>query len=360
MTTDAPADRDPRIASAISHWAPRFVTNGVPLTDFQEVTAGLERWEDWCAGWSARAAEHEAMGRDALAAGLTTSAAEHLTRAAVLYHFGKFLFVDDLDQLRTARERAVACRTDALPHLDPPGERVEVPHDGAVLVGNLRRPRGVARPPVVVMAMGLDSAKEESHDYEQRFLARGLATFAFDGPGQGEAEDDLPLCPEFERPVADVLDVLLAREDLDTERVGMWGVSMGGYFAARAAAFEQRISACVSLSGSYERSGWRDRPAINVAAFKYRSQTTSDEETDAFAARMDLSGVAERITCPLHVVGGTSDRITPPEHAQRLADEASGPTVLTMVEGGNHVVNNLWYRYRDQTADWLAQQLGTI
>ena len=46
---------DARVAAAIHHWAPRFVANGVPLTDFQEVTAGIERWDDWCRAWSARA-----------------------------------------------------------------------------------------------------------------------------------------------------------------------------------------------------------------------------------------------------------------------------------------------------------------
>ncbi len=43
---------DPRVAAAIAHWAPRFVSNGVLLTDFEEVTAGIERWEDLCAGGS--------------------------------------------------------------------------------------------------------------------------------------------------------------------------------------------------------------------------------------------------------------------------------------------------------------------
>ena len=44
---------DPRVSSAISHWAPRFVSNGVLLADFEDVTKSLERWEDWCAAWSA-------------------------------------------------------------------------------------------------------------------------------------------------------------------------------------------------------------------------------------------------------------------------------------------------------------------
>ena len=70
--------QDPRVAFAISHWAPRFVSNGVILADFQEVTDGVERWEDWCAAWCARAAVHEALGREALAEGYKLSAAEHL------------------------------------------------------------------------------------------------------------------------------------------------------------------------------------------------------------------------------------------------------------------------------------------
>ena len=58
---------DPRVATAIHHWAPRFVANGVALTDFEEVTASITSWDDWCGAWSARAAVHEEMGREALA-----------------------------------------------------------------------------------------------------------------------------------------------------------------------------------------------------------------------------------------------------------------------------------------------------
>src|SRR2546428_12493234 len=89
----AKTEKDSRVDAAISHWAPRFVANGVPLADFQEVTAGCERWEDWCRLWSARAAIHEELGATALAEGHTISAAAHYTRAAGCYHFRKFLFV---------------------------------------------------------------------------------------------------------------------------------------------------------------------------------------------------------------------------------------------------------------------------
>ena len=351
--------KDPRVESAISHWAPRFVINGVPLTDFQEVTAGIERWEDWCSAWSARAALHEALGNKSHAEGCNLSAGEHWTRAAVCYHFGKILFVNDMTQLKQAHMKAVECRNKALPYLRPPGERVAIPYEGKHLYGNLRKPAGDARPPVVVMCMGLDSAKEEMDDYENRFLARGLATLAFDGPGQGEAEYDFPICPEYEKPVGAVIDYIESRGDLDVDRVGVWGVSLGGYYAPRAAAFEKRIKACVALSGAFERNGtFEGRPVINVEAFRVRSHSKDLDELANVAVRMTLRGHAKKITCPIYIVAGTKDRLTSPDEARKLAAEVSGPCVLSVIEGGNHVVNNLWYRYRDQTADWLATQLG--
>jgi len=358
-------EKDSRVEAAISHWAPRFVANGVPLADFQEVTASVSRWEDWCSAWSARAALHEEMGNKALAGGYTLSAGEHFTRAAVCYHFGKFLFVNDMAQMKEAHRRAVECRSKALPHLHPPGERVAIPYEGKQLYGNLRKPMAkpssaasVVKPPVVVMCMGLDSAKEEMEDYESRFLKRGLATLSFDGPGQGEAEYDFALCPEYEKPVKAVLDFLSTRSEIDHNRAGIWGVSLGGYYAPRAAAFEKRIKACVALSGPFQRSAdFTGRPQMNVEAFRVRSKSADLEEAGQVALRFSLAGCAKNITCPIYIVAGTKDRLTPVEAAKQLAAEVSGPCVLSIIEGGNHVVNNLWYRYRDQTADWMATQL---
>jgi 2,6-dihydroxypseudooxynicotine hydrolase len=209
--------------------------------------------------------------------------------------------------------------------------------------------------------MGLDSAKEEMDDYENRFLVRGLATLAFDGPGQGEGEYDFPLCPEFEEPVKAVCDYLETRSDIDQNRIGIWGVSLGGHLAPRAACFEKRIKACVALSGAYQRSAsFEGRPVINVEAFRVRTKSANLEEAGKVALRMSLKGIAKNITCPIYIVAGDRDRLTPVEQAKLLAAEVSGPCKLSIIAGGNHVVNNLWYRYRDQTADWMSRQLYAI
>ena len=163
----------------------------------------------------------------------------------------------------------------------------------------------------------------------------------------------------YEKPVKAVIDYIETRSDVDAQRVGIWGVSFGGYYAPRAAAFDKRIKACVALSGPYQRSAsFEGRPVMNVEAFRVRSKSANLEEAGKVALRVSLKGIAKNITCPIYIVAGTKDRLTPHTEAEKLAASVSGPCVLSVIEGGNHVVNNLWYRYRDQTADWMATQLG--
>jgi 2,6-dihydroxypseudooxynicotine hydrolase len=187
-----------------------------------------------------------------------------------------------------------------------------------------------------------------------------MATFSLDGPGQGETGYSATIRPDFEAPVAAALDVLCARRDLDGERVGMLGVSLGGYYAARAAAFEPRIRAVVVSGGPYDYGALiRDRPAHSLATFARNSGTTTAEATYEFANRITLAGVLCRLTQPMVVVFGKRDRLVPWQQAIRVAQEAPHAD-LWMFEEGNHVCMNLTYRWRPQAADWLAERLGEI
>jgi 2,6-dihydroxypseudooxynicotine hydrolase len=350
---------DERVAMAISHWSPRFTTNGVTAGDFERITSGLERWADWCAAWSEVAAEHEQLGRDALGAGREMSAGAHLSQAAVYYHFAKFLFVDDLDQMRTAHLAAVRCLTDSLPFLDPPGRRIEIPFDGAHMVGVLREPAGDGPHPVVIMIPGLDSAKEEFRSTEELFLARGLATFSVDGPGQGEAEYDLAIRGDWEVPGAAIIDRLSAEPALDGGRIAVWGVSLGGYYAPRVASGDDRVRACVALAGPYRFADqWDSRPILTQEAFRIRSKSPDMDQARAVAGQLSLEGRAQLIRCPLLVVMGKLDRLIPWTQAARLAEEAGGPSELLLLEKGNHGCANLAPFHRYLTADWVAERLG--
>jgi 2,6-dihydroxypseudooxynicotine hydrolase len=350
---------DERVASAIAHWEPRFTANGVQPADFARVTASVEKWPDWCAAWVAVGSEHEELGREALAEGRLRSGGEHLAQAAAYYHFAKFVFVEDVEQMKAAHARAVACHTDALPHLDPPGRKVEMPFEGAKLVGVIRTPHGQGPFPVVAMIPGLDSTKEELRSTEQTFLDRGLATFSIDGPGQGEAEYDLPIRGDW-APVADLIwETLGEQPDLDRDRLAVWGVSLGGYYSVRVtAALGDRAKAAVALAGPFNFGEcWTGLPPLTRDTFRVRSNSASDDEARAVANTLDLTEVTDDVSAPLLLVFGRRDRLIPWQQVVKVHDAVKGSELL-MLEEANHGCADRSPWHRPRTADWLAAHLG--
>ena len=92
-------------------------------------------------------------------------------------------------------------------------------------------------------------------------------------------------------------------------------------------------------------------------AFRVRSHCKTDEDARKNAATLSLEGIAQNITCPIFIVNGRLDRIVPAADAERLAREVRGPVELMIVEDGNHIATNRAYRWRSQSADWMAEQL---
>jgi dienelactone hydrolase len=348
---------DARVAAAAAHWSYRFISNGTDYGDFTATLARITRWDDWCREWGNTAAEYEQLAESAQDAGQRETAAGAWRRAALAWHWGKFVFVDHPDEQRAAHDRSVACYRRAAGSLTPPAELVRIPYAGTELPAYLRVPAAGPRPPAVIMVPGLDSTKEELQATAEYFLARGLAAIAIDGPGQGESEYELPIEPAYEKVATAAVDYLRAREDVDGERTGLFGVSLGGYYAARAAAYEPRLAAVVSLAGPYRFDlDWDDLPAQTKATFQARSGAASEAEARARAAELTLEDAAARIRVPLLVVGGGRDRIVPAHHQERLAKEAPGAELL-LYPDGSHGVTNRAYESRSRMADWLAGHL---
>ena len=344
--------------AAIDHWAPRFVQAGVDYNDFVATTARVETWEEWLDAWCDNADMHAGLADEAAAKGNRLSAGEAWARATVGYHFAKFVWVVDPERSRAAADKAVAAMAKAHEYLDPDAERVEVPLDGGRVVGNLRRPAGEACPALVLLIPGLDSTKEEFFRLENVFLDRGMATLSVDGPGQGESGYELPIRADYDVAVTAVLDAIADRTDVDTDRVGLLGVSLGGYYAPRVLAFEPRVRAGVGLSGPYRFSDiWDEVPPQTRETFVAKSFAKDDDEGRAKAAELDLSGVAERIQQPYLAITGKLDRLIPWEQTERAASEAPHGTFL-LHEDGNHGCANVPYKTRPVAADWLREQLG--
>jgi pimeloyl-ACP methyl ester carboxylesterase len=148
------------------------------------------------------------------------------------------------------------------------------------------------------------------------------------------------------------------REDLDLERVGAVGVSLGGYFAPRAAAFEPRVKAVAGISGAFNFGAIWDRlPELTRETFTHKSFAADEEQGREIALTLDLDGVLETLDRPALFVTGRHDRLIPVESTERQAAAAPQGS-LVVLEDGNHVCANVPYRSRPLVADWLREHLG--
>ncbi|TMD39245.1 MAG: alpha/beta hydrolase [Chloroflexi bacterium] len=347
-----------RVQVAAHHWRPRFVANGIDVNDFDETVTKTTEWKDWGPNWRAVGEVHEQLGRDAEAHARTVSATEAYQRASWCYHLGKFLWFEDAAVHAELRDRSVAVYRKALADLNPRGLRLEIPFEGHIIPANLRRPREPRRPPLILIVPGLDSSKEELFAIEEEFLRRGMATLTMDGPGQSENSVHFPIRPNWETVITPVIDDLAQRQlGVDLGRIGLMGISMGAIYGPRAAAHEKRVKAVVGLAGPYNLGDcWDALNPLTKGGYIFYTKSKDEAEARAKAYTLNLEGVLNRVTQPLLVIHGARDRLFPPAQAERIAREAPH-AMLVMYPDGNHVCNNIAYKYRPLMADWLKEQL---
>lgn len=348
---------DERVAVATNHWGPRFVAQGVDLNDFNRTLTRISRWDDWCREWGMTGAEYERAAEAAEVAGHHVTAAQSWLRAGLCWHFGKFVFVQDIAQLKAASDKTATCYARGAWALEPPAERVGIPYDGITMPGLFRKPAGVTRPPVLLMIPGLDSVKEELQATADHFLRRGIATLAIDGPGQGETEFARNIDPAYEKPAGAAIDWLEGRDDVDAARIGVYGVSLGGYYAVRVAATEPRVRATIELAGTYSlASHWDKRSVVSRDAFIKRSGARDEADAREHAKLIDMQGLGPSILQPILILHGKRDPIAPFEGAVRLAAETPAAE-LVVYEDGNHGMTNRAFESRALMSDWMAGKL---
>ncbi len=338
----------------------RMIGDGMFPPDIRHLRERIHAWWDWYGEFAVLGDEYERRATEAEAGGDLVTAGEHYWQASICWHFAQFLWFDDPEEKLEGLRRKVELYRRAAPLLKPRSERVEVSFDGTRIPGHLRLPVGVSgRAPLAVLLGGLDSTKEEAHHFENICLNRGLATFSFDGPGQGEYFAQRPLAPDFERYCGAVVDHLVTRPEIDAERIGVVGRSLGGYFAARAAAHDPRLKACVIFGALYDLEHFDRIPPQTQKGFRFATGVADPAQARTAAMeRVNLAGLPPRIRQPIYILHGALDALIPPEQAQRLYDEvASEDKTLVVVPDGIHCAHNLYHIYRRPMADWLAARL---
>ena len=189
-------------------------------------------------------------------------------------------------------------------------ERVEIPYGKTHFPALFVRGNGPGPRPCVVFCNGLDSVKEMIYlAIRDEFARRGISCLMVDQPGVGEALrlGGLHGIAESEWWASAALDYLETRNDVDHKRLGMMGWSLGGYYAPRAAAFEQRFRLCVAWGANHNWGELQrrrlakegDRPVPHYwDHVMWVFGKDSVESFMAYAPKMSLVGVVEKIGAP--------------------------------------------------------------
>lgn len=319
---------------AAAQWT-RATGTGVDPHEYRRVTDDLTSIADW--GPSFLRTGHSYLQR-AENAGSSRSAGEYLLMAARWFHLATLAPHAEAHRAAVEADHALSR---ALTMLEPDARRVS----GEGFTGWLRGPSNA--PGTVVVVPGLDSAKEEFLDLVSALLARGLAVFAMDGPGQGVLAATTTFVPDYERVVGRVIDALGAA------CIGLVGLSLGGYFAARAAAFEPRVVAVATVSGPF-RLDWEELPppVRDIMAQRAGGADAAHE----FVRQVDLAALAPRIAAPLLVVDGDQDVIPGVTNGESLARLAPHGTYLS-VPHGDHLLGNARPDWLPHLSDHLTHTL---
>lgn len=351
--------------------------------------------EGWVTEWERTAARVDKMAHKL---GDPVSRGRALLRAHNYYRTSEFFLApDDPRKLETFR-KSVETFHEALDVLHIEHVHIGVPYDKHSLKAiYYPGPPGAEENPLIVVIPGYDSTMEESYfSIAAAAIERGFSCLTYEGPGQGSIilEQGLPFIPEWEKPNSAVLEEFFKRYPRP-RRIVLIGISLGGYFAPRAAAFDGRIDGVVAFDVLYDYSELplKDVPAffkylyrkgfarsVNSlaglymkispgmrASFREASWKTGAKHPFDLARsyeRYGLKDIAGKITCDVLILAGEKDDFVPFEQVaqfqQSLVNARSITTrVFTEEEGGEaHCQPGAATLVHAVLFDWLEKTFG--
>ncbi len=334
----------------------RYQGWGTNKDEVTKIFAGASSANDWYRECNVLARGHEEHGDGVVAE--ERRMVSYLT-AAAFYHMGELLMLPDNEEKKAAFNSFESVYQKAAAFFPFPAEPVEVPFDGGTLPGYYRRVQGIPKAPSVILVRGVDACREvELHIISNHFLKHGLFTLSVDLPGQGKARmRGRKMTPDFEKPVAAVVDYLAGKPEIDGRRIGILGMSFGGFIAPRAACLEKRLKACVSLGGFFGLDEFEFPLGAKLNCFN-NMRFSTEEEWQRGRKDYSLESCIGKLTWPLLVVNGSDDKVIPASQSVKMHDRAPGPKALRIFEGLGHCVYYERPQVLTEIALWMKEQLA--
>jgi len=336
------------------------------FADFHGIRTRVQRFDDIAREFSRAAERRERFARAAEAAGHAVTARENFFVASVLYGGAQWPIFENSPLNLHLNAKKIECFSSYAKHADHHVERIEIPFGDSAIPGCFHLPPGRTdqRVPCVLVVDGMDGFKEAMVSvHGDRLLSRGLAVLAIDGPGQGECTTSgLHVTGDNWFDVGrTIIPWLRARREVDPDRIVVYGVSFGSYWATQVAACGEDVAGCAVALVCHEpgcRTIFETASPTFKLRFMYMAGYEDEDEFDRFARTFSLRGVGEKLPCPYLVVAGDRDELSPIEHTYRLLEEVETAKELLVYQGERHGLSStpasfLGPDWSSHVADWI-------
>lgn len=355
---------------------PRSINYNAPCgaeanADFAAIRERVKKFTDISPAFETAARRREAKAQAAEAAEEWVTARQNYFIAAVQYAASQWPYDENNEKNLALNQRKRECYLNYAKFADRKVEAAWIPFQGKALPGWFHLPPGYSggRIPAVVSIPGMDGFKEASVAmYGDRWLSRGIAVLSVEGPGQYEsAVLGIPVSmPNWIEAGRAIMDWMVARPEIDPQRIGVTGQSFGSFFATVSCAGEPRYRACAVTATCLEpgcHTIFEEASPTFKQRFMYMSGYTDEAAFDEFCKTLTWEGHAEKIRVPYLCVAGESDELSPLTHTERLLATLQCPKQLVVYQDSRHSVGNVPAASLGPTpavlvADWMHARLA--
>jgi len=288
------------------------------------------------------AQRYERVAQEEEAVGHTETAMDLYYRASDTYGAAQHpILEDNSDEKAYLHGKALSTYEKVAEHAPYPIERVEVDWEGVQIQCNLHLLPDRRKAPCVIFIPGCDMTKEMYpnprmvHAHE-----RGMHVLVMDGPGQGTSNlrGIKVTANNYERAGSAVIDYLQSRDEIDSDNITVYAISMGSFWGVQMAAHDKRIKALAAPWASYlDKYYILDTFSPRYKQlFAYLTGASDEDELNGIVAEMTTAGREQEIECPILLTVGEYDSRSPVELIYDMYEKITAPKELWVYEDTYH------------------------
>jgi len=339
---------------------------GFMLEDLHAVYSKVTGRRSFPKSWAKRATALERLGIKAKSSNRNSSAAKFFHRAALCYGRAQHLVPVHQDPNKENWYEGLGrCYSEVITLSEGELEADSVDFvDGKKSYFIFHKAKGDGPKPTILYLPGMDAVKEDfPNPFSNDYTKRGMNICSMDGPGQGECningvwqdKNNYALAAEK------VIDWLTKRDDVDAEKIAVFGTSMGSRWGVQVAAHDPRVKAVVGQManvGTFDIIFEQAQPNFK-RIFMYMAGYTDEDKFDNFVQALDLlPDLAKQVKVPHLLVAGDMDELCTPKDLEIFRSSLAGPSELWLYEGVFHPMGEVAEEIYPSIADWLLETLN--